>query len=92
MFHVGQKVVCVDDEPRVDRHPTLIHKGHIYTIHAVIETPLAIGVQLAEVAPYADKVGWHIGRFRPVTERKTDISIFTAMLTGAPNELEQVDG
>jgi hypothetical protein len=43
-----------------------------------------IGLHLAEVTIHAD--GTHTDafaskRFRPVAERKTDISIFTAMLT-----------
>lgn len=31
----------------------------------------------------ADGIRWHVSHFRPLIKRKTDISIFTAMLTPA---------
>jgi hypothetical protein len=36
------------------------------------------------------EIPFHPRRFRPIVERKTDISIFEEMLTSAPNELKQV--
>lgn len=89
-FHVGQRVVCVDDSPSSDGWPSLVKVGAIYTIDEAFEhwsgRP---GVTLYEVKPWPHNSGWHAHRFRPITERKTDISIFQRMLTGLPNELEK---
>lgn len=92
-FHVGQKVVCVDDSPIEDGRSALVMRGAIYTISEIVmicRHP-GYGVRLVELTPYPGKGGWLPSRFRPVTERKTDISIFTELLIGAPKELERVD-
>jgi hypothetical protein len=52
--------------------------------------PLRIVAQVDTAKFYAVELPFWAGRFRPVTERKTDISVFTDMLTDAPN-LEPVD-
>lgn len=91
-FHVGQKVVCVDDQNfRNPDHigtpiaPTAPVRGTVYHVRSFSPSG---NVLLAEIvcAPHAwewgyGEGGWLPRRFRPVTERKTDISIFTAMLT-----------
>lgn len=75
-FHVGQKVVCVDDD---DGSSALIKKGRIYTISAIVGGYL----EFCERDTWSANgyKGWYAWRFRPVVEPKTDISIFTAMLT-----------
>jgi hypothetical protein len=83
-FVVGQKVVCVD----ASRSDTL-EKGRIYTVKG-FDTHLSrsnltgemtsLGLHLVEVRPRLRK-SYDAIRFRPVVTRKTDISIFTAMLT-----------
>lgn len=101
-FHVGQKVVCVDDRERVSqkdcgffgrfrKYRRLHHnlnKGDIYPVTGV-------GVRRCDRSgEYYEMLllggAWHFGhteigfpsfQFRPLLERKTDISIFTAMLT-----------
>lgn len=89
-FHVGQKVVCVDDKPRDDWRPTFLKKGSIYTITWVYCVPAGSGVLLYEVEnPYPDRLGWYSDRFRPIEERKTDITVFQKMLT--PKKLEAVE-
>lgn len=84
MFHVGQKVVCVNDDPSWKGMPTGLTKGVVYTIDALVEYPYeGIGVQLVEISLPDNEHHWpafHPRRFRPVIERKTDISIFTRML------------
>jgi len=101
-FRVGQKVVCVDDAPKfVDQYPyrrklpISVKKGEIYTISGVVLTPAGkIGVYLLEVKsaypPFKDGMERTFlpERFRPVVERKTDISIFTAMLNPSKQEIE----
>jgi len=82
-FRVGQKVVCVDDgiRPRgycpAYGYPTI---GVVYTISEVgVTYHGAPGVNLVE-HPHERSSGWRASRFRPVVERKTDISILTALL------------
>jgi hypothetical protein len=88
-FHVGQKVVCIRDDWS-DGSPPL-RNGAIYTVVG-ITAPIkcfSFGgpsmcrptIILAEAKnPNGDDIGFNHERFRPVIERKTDISIFTAML------------
>lgn len=85
-FRVGQKVVCVDDERPIIRIRPVI-RGNVYTIRAVGEEPYYTGeywVLLEEVRNSArDDLGelaYRTTRFRPIVERKTDISVFTRML------------
>lgn len=88
MFRIGQKVVCVDDTrlagcdgtgPDVNRW---ISAGQIYTIRKTTfrKSPLVWlqGVNRACVNFYDS--GFHASRFRPVVEKKTDISVFTEIL------------
>lgn len=94
MFRIGQKVVCVDDK-LVDlntiapwaRNPSrltgVLVEGHIYTITGVnVENEIDLlhrpCVTIAEERiPHA----YLATRFRPLVETKTDISVFTEMLT-----------
>lgn len=65
--------------------------GVVYVIRDVFEHPViagAIMVRLVEITrpPVSNRrlhieAGFHVGRFRPVVDRKTDISLFQAMLT-----------
>lgn len=77
-FHVGQKVVCVDDSlpanPWHQQHPLV--KRQIYTIHKLELQPDVLCLDI-------DGSGrqWQHWRFRPLVEKKTDISVFTEMLT-----------
>lgn len=80
-FQVGQKVVCVDASPGKWPDMTPLVKGDVYTVAALFRHDLhGLGVQLVEVRmPF--KTDWYYAkRFRPAVERRTDISIFTAML------------
>lgn len=89
-FHVGQRVVCVDASP---------HKG-TWARHL---PPYVKGQQYTVTDVWLDKDDWYgdicvdgethytsAWRFRPITETKTDISIFTAML--GPKQRETIDG
>jgi hypothetical protein len=74
-FRVGQNVVCV--------YPTDdLVSGNVYEI-------TNIGAGFFTKKPMVDVAGskfqglaFYAKRFRPLSESKTDISIFTAMLTG----------
>ena len=79
-FHVGQKVVCVDDDwefasfvPDDQKEPKA---GPVYTVTEVIVFQGIAYIWLEGFALY-----YEADAFRPVVERKTDISIFKAMLT-----------
>lgn len=85
MFRREQKVVCID----ADGAPELVLNG-IYTVkdvdpsrkcwwRGVVHNMPAI--YLYEVEPQVGYMGWAPLRFRPAVSRKTDISIFTQMLT-----------
>jgi hypothetical protein len=96
-FHVGQQVVCVDDD--YTNHPAWVVvpnrpvRGSVYTIREVCEvtyeTGPDIGLRLIEVvnAPICWRDGvaehaFHRQRFRPL--RKTSIEVFERMLIKAP--------
>lgn len=87
MFHVGQKVVCVDDTgDRVGRTETFPVKGVVYTIRACGQ----YGVHLEEIInqpqQYIQDYGevfFKARRFRPLIERKTDIGFAHEILRKA---------
>lgn len=80
-FRVGQKVVCINGEWNHDslNHP---RKGDVCTIANIYDPTRPppylqcsyLGLVEFPVAHYAGDY------FRPVVERKTDISVFLAML------------
>jgi hypothetical protein len=89
-FRVGQKVVCVKNGAAKWRGQTQARVGEIYTIRDVYVDPISgdVGIHLAEIInplhPCGIEYGFYAKRFRPVVSRKTDISIFHAILNGAP--------
>lgn len=93
-FQVGQKVVCIGDctsEPV--QGEVLVRKGEVYTVRGIVhfnnlDGP---GLYLHEIRnPVIDTTDGRVERafgiegFRPVVERKTDISVFTEMLNNVP--------
>lgn len=104
MFYRGQKVICVDTWPPQTlfawlrrcwdewRHPyTHPIKGNVYTVervHINDETG-ALCLDLVELTDGRDFWDgfWACG-FRPVVERKTDISVFKAMLNSKKTEVD----
>jgi hypothetical protein len=93
-FHVGQKVVCVDDyfAPSAVIPGTILpKKGDVYTVRELFPYWGWAAIRLHEIhnppGTYRDEgtgelveAAFPAFRFRPVIERKTDISVFTAML------------
>jgi hypothetical protein len=101
MFHIGQRVVCIDDrfpgengvfDPTfAERCPNLPVEGRTYTVRGFV-VPYAgysgtPGVLLEEIinppSPYYEgsfEPSFFPSHFRPVTERRTDISVFTDAL------------
>ena len=85
-FYVGQKVVCVDDRRGEADHSEITPvKCQIYTVRDVVEWRGQFGLRVHEILNPVDpwlgeERAFYASRFRPVVERKTDISIFKAML------------
>jgi len=82
----------------------MIRKGSVYTIRDIdhraefllhgaptirLEEVVA-PIQLGTILEWSWEPGFHPRRFRPVIERKTDISIFTEMLTPKVREREDI--
>ena len=77
-FRVGQEVECVDDgRAGFLGHLTNLRISGIYTIRAVLSDK---HVLLEEITPPAPCNAFWAPLFRPVQKRKTDISVFTALL------------
>lgn len=83
-FHVGQKIVCVDDGPSKwsGMCGKSVKRGRIYTVLRMMDYHDGAGerLYLIEAAPSGCHDGFNPDRFRPIVEKKTDISLFTAML------------
>jgi hypothetical protein len=86
MFRVGQKMVCVEID-----HYGYLNKGQVYIISARCpacppEDLPAFPFLSIDLLGNPHPCGWRCNAwparlFRPVVERKTDISVFTNMLT-----------
>lgn len=82
-FHVGQKVVCVRAPVSAPYGPWRVHPklNEIYTVRDFKEVDSIWLVELInDIGISGTEAGFCISRFRPIVEKKTDISIFTAML------------
>ncbi len=104
MFRVGQKVVCVDDctgrnyAPFPHDRPDLegLRKGEVYTVRSVgVEYGVSV-IRLAEIRrQYSNRLRaenvYAAARFRPVVERKTDISALQALLAPTAKKLAGVE-
>lgn len=95
-FHVGQKVVCVDasDMDTYFSDVSCPVEGGIYTVRNFRETGES-AIRLVEIVnpkhPWMDgfnECGFRPSRFRPIVERKTDISIFTSMLNPSKRSVD----
>ncbi len=90
-FRIGQKVVCIDDSPATMSGERHLVKGRVYEIEgftAIGGLHLA-GVPRTDRHSWGEHRGWSPRRFRPIAERKTDISTFTEILDRA-NKRERV--
>lgn len=86
MFHVGQKVECVNDAcTNGDKDPP--HKGLVYTISEIVLEPTMQkeGLNFKELAPRDTYCCWNPARFRPLDERQTSITIFQEIVRKVKN-------
>jgi hypothetical protein len=92
-FHVGQKIVCVDDDfagrNMFSRIPSnLPVKNAVYTIRGFVDARGKTFIRLVEIlntprqisGTAIEEPAFNADRFRPIVSRKTSIGIFTAML------------
>lgn len=91
-FHVGQKVVCVDDTDVDDAGASTgiqyLRRGRLYTVSRTYVLASGPGVNLHEIdRPYSYE-GFRAERFRPAIEHEADISIFTRALETMNDRLE----
>ena len=92
MWFRGQKVVCIDD---TDFPISKMHgfatpvKDVVYHIREIVDYPHlnCVGFSFVEIRNPAVRwrdglreITFHQSKFRPVIEKKTDITIFTEML------------
>lgn len=103
MFYVGQKVVCVDAERTNPYEKAELTEGVVYTISSLVgeisrfaapfslpQHARGLGFNLQEVPGRG--VPFAAIRFRPVVERKTDISVLTALLKPNPAKVQELWG
>jgi len=81
MFRIGQKVVCIDNKVRpVTTYPEILKNLKVNGIYHITKiTHGGLGVHIAEIKS-PEKTSFFSDRFRPVVERKTDISTFEKLL------------
>lgn len=90
MFFVGQKVVCVDDSNQVPE----LQKGQTYIIERGCFVGMAGKTYVHIVGVYDERkrlgkdAGLYAHRFRPLVEKKTDIAVFTALLTPSGTKVD----
>lgn len=84
MFCSGQRVECIDD---AGQPSPLLRAGKTYTVLRMhdrqarnLDGTRGPGLLLHEVAPPFPYSAFDARRFRPVVEKKTDISVFTEIL------------
>lgn len=93
MFHIGQKVVCIKNggwtSPKMFGDEIFPVFGKVYTVREIEpDFDEYSWIRLEEIINrphnYGDgmiEASYRSDRFRPIVERKTDISVFTKMLT-----------
>ena len=93
-FHVGQRVVCVDDSDVDDTGANTgiryLRRGRLYTVTRTYVLSSGPGVNLQEIdRPYSYE-GFRAERFRPAIEHEEDISVFTRELETTSRSLDVV--
>ena len=84
MFHVGQKVVCVDAK----RFEVYLTQGAIYTVTSINFPWLRVDCTPGPLVQSEEsRCGYKHTRFRPLTETK----ISTSFTEGAPEDSERWD-
>lgn len=78
MFRIGQKVVCIRSAIPVPECPyPIFKKDDVYTVARFEEEDGEVFIAVEELHPL---VTGHVSGFRPIVDRKTDISVFQEIL------------
>lgn len=85
-FHVGQKVVSLksawfNGDEGFQMRSDLPVMGQVYTVANIVVDDAGVFITLRELDPFSLFLS---DQFRPIVERKTDISQFQAMLNYRP--------
>lgn len=98
-FRVGQKVVCIRNRwfTRPYKGEVFPSLGEVYTIRALVDYGYGpLGLQFFEIRNpkyyRSEDCDFRADNFRPVVARKTDISIFTAMLNHSQQGVSDAAG
>lgn len=105
-FHVGQKVVCINDQRLCSisrsgwfsrwrssvRLNHNLNRGDIYRVTLIINmtttsNKVVTMLHVDGARHFEYDIGFPSFQFRPVVTRKTDISIFTKLLTPSPQKV-----
>ena len=96
-FRIDQRIVCIDDDwglaPLCGQVQHWPKKGDVYTVRAIIVNGSngKVFIRLREIVnPETDKhheAEFWAECFRPVVERKTDISVFQRLLQPNPENV-----
>jgi len=91
-FHVGQRVVCVDDSDMDDTGTSTgiryLRRGKTYTVSRTYVLSSGPGVNLQEIdSPYSYE-GFRAERFRLAMEHHEDMSFFARALEAKSKPLE----
>ena len=92
-WHVGMKVVCVKrgEWSGGSLAECVPAYGEVYTVRTMEDTPEGLFLRLHELSNpecFGTEPQFWAVRFRPVETRKTDISIFTSMLSPERGKVE----
>lgn len=92
MFRIGQKVLCVAPAPTSEFEGPIVGKTYIVRSLDFCERANAAairvhGLTLPFIPEFGREGAFRASRFRPIAEKKTDISIFEEIL-----RRESVDG
>lgn len=93
MFWVGQKVARIRTTPESEYWG--VRKDMTFTVSSFCDIHPHLGIFLCEVAtaPHAGRCAcWNKYGFRPIVERKTDISVFRRLLTPSPARSRELCG
>lgn len=100
-FHVGQEVLCVNDDVKAFQLPGFhyigglngLKKGCTYTVraagmHPFFNIPTVWINEITRPIFNGKEAGFAAERFAPVKKTQTDISVFEALLNPTPEQIE----
>lgn len=107
MFRIGQKVQCIDAEANGQYIPAGLfaknrdlHRLTLNSVYTVRNVRLCLGRSICRVEEiirptdpfFGEEAYFACERFRPLTERKTDISAFRSLLNPTKQQIRESIG